>query len=137
MSSLVSMPSAYAYHIGDVNVFRIGEYAKDIGMKEAYERLQWAREQHFEYAADAARALGVNLQTYYSHENGGNGFSKNAVQYARKFGVTVQWLLYGQGDPNKEAPVQQTFDGLPPDAQQRVRNFMDFELSKLEKEDRK
>jgi SOS-response transcriptional repressor LexA len=63
-------------------------------------RLQKARTHAgFETAREAARSLGVNVQTYASHENGhGNVRADAAVKYARKFKVNLEWLLTGRGE---------------------------------------
>lgn len=64
------------------------------------ERLKVARQNAgFETAVAAAEALGVPASTYIGHENGSRGFpAKRAPQYARKFKVSEEWLLYGKGD---------------------------------------
>lgn len=86
-------------------------------MREAYERLKWAREQRFESAAEAARALGIEYPTYAGHENGSRGFNKEATKYAKKFGVSLLWLMSGQGSPKPgmASEVQEIFDQIPPD----------------------
>lgn len=74
-------------------------------------RLTWARETSgFDAPVDAARAMGISRFTYAQHENGIRGFKRDsALQYARKFRVSLEWLLYGRGDPRpaskKEIPV--------------------------------
>lgn len=86
-------------------------------MPTVHERLAIARERAgYRTAADAARALGVKEPTYYSHENGTSGLRASvADKYARKFKVSLDWLLTGRGDmPNNsvvhhEMPVA----GLP------------------------
>lgn len=63
------------------------------------QRLREARAKKFETASEAAEALGVKRSTYIGHENGHRGFpAKSAPQYARKFGVSEEWLLYGKGE---------------------------------------
>lgn len=74
------------------------------------ERLAQARlAAGYEKPADAARALGVKLPTYYGHENGAKGTFRNdaAARYARKFKVNLEWLLTGKGPMRAatEAPV--------------------------------
>lgn len=46
-------------------------------------------------ASDAARAMGIPVPTYQSHENGLRNMIKNAQAYARFFQVSTEWLLYG------------------------------------------
>ena len=46
---------------------------------------------------DLAKAIGVNLVTYNQHENGKRPLTREAaVVYAKFFGVSVAWLLYGE-----------------------------------------
>lgn len=70
-------------------------------MSTMNERLKWAREQAgFEDAPSAAEALGVVESTYYGHENGSRGFKRDsAAKYARRFKVSLEWLLTGRGQP--------------------------------------
>lgn len=72
-------------------------------MREIHERLKWAREHAgYETAAAAAQALGVKEPTYMGHENGSRGFPLDrAERYARKFKVSLEWLLTGRGSPTK------------------------------------
>ena len=68
----------------------------------ANERLTWARQNltSYEKAADAARAIGLPVPTYSAHENGSRGITRDAgVRYADFFRVSVEWLLYGKGEP--------------------------------------
>lgn len=62
------------------------------------ERLKEARiNAAYPTAAAAARALGKSEATYSAHENGTRGFgSAVALTYARKFGVSLDWLLAGK-----------------------------------------
>lgn len=54
----------------------------------------------YETAAEAAEAMGVPRSTYIQHESGTRGYpAKRAARYARFFGTTPEWLLYGQGGP--------------------------------------
>jgi SOS-response transcriptional repressor LexA len=68
-------------------------------MTEPGDRLREAREAAgFETATDAARTLGVEPPTYLAHENCSRGFRRaSADKYARKFGVSLEWLLTGRG----------------------------------------
>ncbi len=53
----------------------------------------------FASASDAARALGVGVSTYLGHENGHRGFTvEDATRYAKRFGVSLDWLLLGKGE---------------------------------------
>jgi len=67
-------------------------------MSESSERLKAARSaKGFATATDAARAHGWKEATYLGHENGTRGMGRAAPQYAKAFGVTVGWLLNGEG----------------------------------------
>lgn len=49
--------------------------------------------------AEAAAAMGISRFTYTQHENGTRGFKKDsAARYAKKFRVSLEWLLTGKGD---------------------------------------
>jgi len=70
----------------------------------------------FETVADAVRFLGVAYPTYAGHENGSSGFrAKTAELYARKFKVSLDWLLTGRGDMRGQGvvPAETELAGLP------------------------
>ncbi|MGS1095836.1 helix-turn-helix domain-containing protein [Aquamicrobium terrae] len=61
-------------------------------------RLTQAREAATLERKDAAEAMGIPYQTYAAHENGNRTFDvETAVTYARKFKVSLDWLLTGHG----------------------------------------
>ena len=67
-------------------------------MKKMHERLAEARAARFETPGDAAESLGIPYSTYAAHENGTGKFKlDSAIQYARKFKVSLDWLLTGKG----------------------------------------
>lgn len=86
-------------------------------MSDVSDRLIKARERAgYSTAADAAKALGVKLPTYYSHENGSVGVrAKVAEVYARKFKVSLDWLLTGRGAMTMDGAIPYEIDvaGLP------------------------
>lgn len=68
--------------------------------QERASRLQMARKAAgFSGPGEAAAALGARSKfTYTQHENGRRGFPVDkALQYARRFGVRLEWLLRGTG----------------------------------------
>jgi len=81
------------------------------------ERLRMAREKRFKSARLAAQAMGIAVSTYGAHERaetpGGRDYGPDeARKYARRFGVTPEWLLTGrepfpEGDepPPPKVPV--------------------------------
>lgn len=81
---------------------RLLRYGMDYGlsMPAPAARLKRARiAAGFEHAKDAAESMGVPVSTYLGHENGSRGIpAKRATQYARRFRVSEQWLLYGKGE---------------------------------------
>lgn len=85
------------------------------------QRLRQARElAGFETAVEAADALGVPRSTYIGHENGHRGFpASRAPQYARKFKVSEEWLLFGKGNSalvdvdQNDAEVVDIWDHIP------------------------
>lgn len=74
-------------------------------MESTAERLAYAREKAgFETAKDAAEAMGINYSTYLSHESGGRGIKRSSLDlYAKRFKVTVEWLLLGNGKAERPA----------------------------------
>lgn len=62
------------------------------------ERLKLAREHAgFATATAAAESLGVKYPTYAGHENGSRGVVRAAERYARRYRVSLDWLLRGVG----------------------------------------
>ncbi len=51
-----------------------------------------------ESGAAAARFLGLPEPTYAAYENGSNGYARHARDFARRFGVSLEWLLSGRGE---------------------------------------
>jgi PAS domain-containing protein len=81
-------------------------------LMEPYERLRQARQMAgFGTAVEAARHFGWGQSSYIGHENGTRGIRPRvANKYAAAFGVSLGWLLTGEGSPNptgaREAMVQ-------------------------------
>lgn len=72
--------------------------------KEAAARLKSARvAAGYTTAPEAAAALGIKEPTYLGHENGSRGFKGRAAQYARRFGVSFEWLVTGRGSRARRA----------------------------------
>src|SRR5690606_20114113 len=72
--------------------------------KKIGERLKQARlHARFNTATDAAASLGVKYQTYAAHENGNRGVARACEKYARRFKVSLDWLLRGKGPGPGEA----------------------------------
>ncbi|MFC6656544.1 helix-turn-helix transcriptional regulator [Roseibium salinum] len=88
-----------------------------------------------------ADELNISVNTYKAHEQGRNGFGMaQARAYARLFGVSLNWLYLGAGTPKDSDAnlehLQALFERLsraPEDVQSRVSDFIEFELSRLEK----
>lgn len=68
--------------------------------KEIGNRLKAARKTAgFSSAIDAAAAQRISYPTYAAHENGTRGISGKMLElYAKRFGVTTDWLLSGRKD---------------------------------------
>ena len=80
------------------------------------ERLRIARERRFKSARAAGKAIGIPVSTYGAHERaespGGRDYGPDeAKRYARRFGVTPEWLLTGRAP----GPDEQPFDPDAPD----------------------
>lgn len=72
--------------------------------RDAGKRLKIARTRSFfRTATDAARALGIAGPTYLAHENGARPIRPDiAAFYARRFSISTDWLLFGQGNPDDQ-----------------------------------
>ncbi len=80
------------------------------GMDTPNKRLRFAREQAgYATMEEAAAALHVSVNTYRQHENDTRGLGgiprKAAPAYAKKFKVSLEWLLEGVGDMHSSDPV--------------------------------
>jgi hypothetical protein len=75
-------------------------------MSEMHERLTGARKAAgYQTARAAAAALGVKEPTYIGHENGQRGFRRDSAdRYARKFDISLEWLLTGKGPKERRQP---------------------------------
>lgn len=80
---------------------RAGRYTRvmeDYSRDAIANRLKEARAAKFATAADAARAIGKKEVTVRAHESGQNGLSASMARtYAKAYGVSAEWLLYGKG----------------------------------------
>jgi DNA-binding XRE family transcriptional regulator len=87
---------------------------------EKHERLKQARANAgFGSASDAARDMGITISAYVHHENGTRDFSDAAAQkYARRFNVTVAWLVFGQS--LKGAGIDRQLAELPADISDKL-----------------
>lgn len=102
---IVLILNNYSVREANVNAKRITIHAKSFAMKNAEDRLRWARKRAgYDSAREAAEALGIPTPTYHGHENGGRKFADMAEKYARKFRVPVAWLMYGAGPAPDNAP---------------------------------
>lgn len=77
-------------------------------MTEMHERIRLARESAgYASAADAARSLGLKEARYRHHENGRNAPRHAELElYARRYRVSVSWLLTGRGDMKSKAGAE-------------------------------
>lgn len=83
-------------------------------MRAKHERLRQARKDAgYNSVRDAARALGMVYSTYAGHENGAREFDdQDAQRYARKFRVSLEWLLTGRLSPTIQ-PVKNPVATIP------------------------
>lgn len=95
-----------------------------------HERLRFARKRKFRSMAAAAKAFKVGYSTYAGHENGNRDFRENAELYARRLAVNFEWLWTGKGPMDRSAPTLDIIADLPPDRQQAVLDFIEFQRSR-------
>ncbi len=85
--------------------------------KTPAERLIQARKaKGYESATAAAEAHGWKEPTYLAHENGTRGIGRKVGEYAKAYGVSVGWLLNGEGLPPTRKAVSESsrrIEGLP------------------------
>jgi phage repressor protein C with HTH and peptisase S24 domain len=75
--------------------------------QEIAERLKFARQAAgFDSASDAADALGIPYPTVASHENGSRGIGRVLDRYSQAYGVSLDWLLNGEGESPTHRPRQ-------------------------------
>ena len=83
-------------------------------LEHPHERLAWARERAgYSGKTDFAKAVGIHPTTYRAYETGQNAFAKLAPTFAKKLGVTVEWLLTGSSEPRSPGmiePIQQNVE---------------------------
>jgi hypothetical protein len=74
---------------------------------EQAERLKQLRMScKFRNATHAAQEINVPVPTYISHENGTRNITpENAAKYAKAYGSTPEWILYGTG-PMKTGDIE-------------------------------
>lgn len=87
--------------------------------QEPHERLVIARKEAGYPDPDgrrrAAAALGKPYSSYAKHENSGEGLRANAAEYARFFGVSLDWLMNNRGPmrPARRAGVEEREPTVP------------------------
>lgn len=74
---------------------------KRIEREERAARLVEARKNAgFKGPTPVAEKLDISINNYKAHEQGRNGFEVvDARRYAKLFGVSLKWLMLGEGDP--------------------------------------
>jgi len=77
-------------------------------MKTVGQRLREAREvAGYRSAREAADAIGIAYPTYAAHENDSRGLRRDSAEvYARRFKVSIDWLLTGKGNRSNSNVVQ-------------------------------
>jgi SOS-response transcriptional repressor LexA len=105
-------------HIADDVLFAPeGISSGEFEAMEPHERLRALREKQYATAADAARAMGIEVGTYRAHEEG-RGTLRHLMRYAKFYNVTLDFLATGRiplrnTTEAKHAPlVEQTGEGL-------------------------
>ena len=104
-------------------------------MKSIAKRLEQARIAAGYVDPDsAAKALGIPYPTYRGHENGTSGFRvESAVTYARRFKVSLDWLLTGKGkgpDSSEAWDLYVTMSELDPEDLEFLRQAIEYLLKK-------
>lgn len=99
--------------IADVG-YSIGMESDDLSTEGG--RLRWARKRSgYTTAEAAARAVSCSAVSFRAYENNQHGFTKHAVKFARKFGVSVEWLVEGGSIQDAPQAHAQPVNWLPSD----------------------
>lgn len=104
--------------------------------KQQGARLRSARiAAEFTTAAEVAKALKglVSSDTYTQHENGWRGYKAHADKYAKLFGVTPQWLLWGDQANAKFSQIERIYMSLKGVDQELAADLMLGTLDRLAK----
>lgn len=107
---------------------------------DLHKRLTAARKSAgFDTAKQAADALGIRYPTYAGHENGSSGFRRDtAAFYAKRFGVSLDWLITGRGEMKglKDDPqvmrIAERFRQAPAHIQQTVLTLLELDQKNKE-----
>lgn len=104
------------------------ERMRDSSKEAQAARLREARELRYESVREAAEALGVPEQTWYSWESGANGFSHRAPWLAERLGVNLEWLLTNIGPKRRgeREPLETRISRLPADRQRELLDLIEF-----------
>lgn len=109
-------------------------------MKTIAERLVEAREKAgFQTTREAAASLGMPYPTYAAHENGTTGFKLDQqIHYARKYKVSLDWLLTGKGrgpspENNQAWEIYLLISDFAQDDLAYVRQAVDYVIKKTGK----
>lgn len=112
-----------------------------LAMDSPNERLKFAREQAgYKTVEEAAKALNVNVNTYRQHENDTRNLGgiprERAPQYARKYRVSLEWLLTGIGEMRgtPKGELINFIDKLSEDQMPQAKAFLEFLASKNDRE---
>jgi hypothetical protein len=112
---------------------RSSHYAicQPVGMRERHERLREARKRLYETAAAAVRTMAIPYGTYIGHENGSRRPDPDGwKEYARKYKVNIDWLLYETGPRDRAASYVDDMDGLTADEREDVIAYIEFVKSR-------
>jgi hypothetical protein len=104
-------------------------YRVEVGKRLAEAR----RAAGFETAADAAKAYRWHPQNVRDHEAGRRGVDpQQADDYARRYKIQVQWLLYGRGEMKaNEDSITAIINSLDPETAREVLEFALFKAGKF------
>lgn len=92
----------------------------------------------FRSAKAAATSLGVPYPTYSQHENGTRGIQREADLYARRYHVSLDWLMRGKGPgpgaaanenrtPLDLVPINKQVDQIPVSGRVAANTWLDVE----------
>lgn len=97
-----------------VNIIYGDLSSKSKKMDGSHIRLKNARlKAGFRTAGEAADRFGWNDSTYRGHENAQNGYKRMAPTYAKAFGVSAAYLMFGEGNADPTEPSRERHPPAP------------------------
>lgn len=92
----------------------LSDQEKAIRAQRADRLVEARKRAGFRGVKSASYANGFNVNSYKAHESGQNGFSDTtAKEYAEAYGVSLNWLWWGEGNPDDQDEAPPSLTDVP------------------------